>query len=348
MPYTIQVQDVQNNVAIKKICGVRTDSPEFLALVNEVENSLMIRGGWFDLEQRIQFCLSSHYLVWPEFVGTVLAIRFCHGDVAVSRNGWYSFAPRAAHGRRGYGWGDGFNGGGYGHRGHESDVVVENANSRPCYNDISGGNGKQVRYSVPNADDIGKTITLYGKQYGGQPLQERVNGSVVNGLTIAAANPFSSTTALVTEIQSIVREPTSGMGYLYEYDPVCGTLRDIAAFRPGETHPRYRCSRILNNRERAKDANGCCWTQVEALIKLKFIELTNERDFIPVDNLRALKLGIQAVLLEEANEDEAAAEKWALAVHELNLESFDKSPDDQIVFENNTFGDTRVGRRRLW
>lgn len=348
MPYTIQLQDAQKDVSLKKICGVRTDSSEFLALVNEVEKSLMIRGGWFDLEQRIQFCLSSHYIVWPEFVGTVLAIRFCHGDVAVSRNGWYSFAPRAGHGRHGFG---GFNGGlgegGFGLR-HQDDVVVENANSRPCYNDISGGNGKQVRYYITNADDIGKTITLYGKQYGGQPLQERVSGSVVNGLTIAAANPFSSTTVLVSEIQSIVREPTSGMGYLYEYDPVCGTLRDIAAFRPGETHPRYRCSRILNNQNRSKDANGCCWTQVEALIKLKFIELTNERDFIPVDNLRALKLGIQAVRLEEANEDGAAAEKWALALHELNLEMWDKNGDDTIVFENLTFGDSRIGRRRLW
>ena len=332
MPYEKQILDVQKDVAIKKICGVRTDSCEFLALVNEVEKSLMIRGGWFDLEQRIQFCLSSKNIVWPEFVGTVLAIRFCHGDLAVSRNGWYSFAPRAGYGGRGFG--GGFNGGGYRYGyNHQDDVVVENANSRPCYNDISGGNGKQVRYYITNADDIGKTITLYGKQFGGQPLQERVNGSVVNGLTIAAANPFSSTTALVTEIQSIVREPTSGMAYLYEYDPVCGTLRDIAAFRPGETHPRYRCSRILNNREGARDSNGCCWTRVEALIKLKFIELTNERDFIPVDNLRALKLGIQAVRLEEANEDQAAAEKWALAIHELNLESFDKSPDDQIVFK---------------
>ena len=315
MPYEKQLQDVQNDVAIKKICGVRTDSSEFLALVNEVEKSLMIRGGWFDLEQRITFCLSGHHIVWPEFVGTILAIRFCHGDVAVSRNGWYSFAPRAGHGRHGLGGfgggfnGGGFNGGGFGHHRGEEDVVVENANSRPCYNDVSGCSGKYVRYYVVNSDDIGKTITLYGKQFGGQPLQERVNGSVVNGLTIAAANPFSSTNVLVTEIQSIVREPTSGMGYLYEYDPVCGTLRDIAAFRPGETHPRYRCSRILNVPRRALDANGCCWTPVEALIKLKFIELTNERDFIPVDNLRALKLGIQAVRLEEANEDVGGGRK---------------------------------------
>ena len=351
MPYKITVANVQSDVAIKKISGVRSDSPEFFALLNEVEKSLMIRGGWFDLEQRVNFCLSGHHIVWPEFVGTVLSVRFCHGDVAVSRNGWYSFAPNG-NGHRGRGYG-GFNGGGFvngvgfGH-GRDSDVVIEDANTRPCYNDISGGSGKLVRYYVTNANDIGKKITIFGRQFGGQPLQERENGTFVNGLSLVASNPYSSTNVLVTEIQSIVREPTQGMAYLYEYDPSCGTLRDIAAFRPGETHPRYRCSRILNVPRRALDAQGCCWTPIEALIKLKFVELCNERDFIPVDNLRALKLGIQAVRLEEANDDAAAAAKWALAISELNMEMLDRHPDDQLTIVNNTFGDVGIPRRRIY
>lgn len=350
MPFKLTVADVQKDVAIQKISGVRTDSPQFFALLNEVEKSLMIRGGWFDLEQRITFCISGHHIVWPEFVGTVLAVRFCHGDIAVSRNNWYSFAPKGNRfDNRGYGgFNGGFNGDGFGIGRGEFDVVIEDAPSRPCYNDISGGSGRYVRYYITNPNDLGKKVTLYGKKYGGQPLQEAENGVTVNGLTLAAANPWVSTNDLVTDIQSIVREPTQGMAYLYEYDPECGTLRDIAAFRPGETHPRYRCSRILNVPRRNADANGCCWTQIEALIKLQFVELCHERDFIPVDNLRAVKLGFQAVKLEEANEDEAAANKWALSLHELNLELRDRNPDDQITFQNNTFADVGVPHRRIY
>lgn len=357
MPFKIMVKDVQDDIAIKKICGVRTDSRDFFALINEVEQSLMHRGGWFDLEQRIQFCIAGCHIVWPEFVGTVLAIRFCHGNVAVSRNGWYSFAPNQSmnNGRHGFGngFGEGFRVGsnwdnaGFG----GGDVVVEDANSRPCYNDVSCTTGSQLRYYVVNPNDVGKTITIFGKKFGGQPLQERSpTGAIVNGTTITAANPFGQGFDLVASggIESIIREETESMAYLYEYDALTGLLRDIGAYQPGETHPRYRCSRILNVPRRTIGPNECCFTPIEAKIKLKFVELKNERDFIPVDNLRALKLGIQAVKLEEKNEDGAAAEKWALAVHELNLESFDKSPDEQIVFQNNTFGDRARTHRRIW
>lgn len=350
MPYKIQFQDVQNDLAIKKICGCRPDSPDFLALVNEVEKSLMIRGGWFDLEQRVTFCISGCHIVWPEFVGTVLAIKFCGGEVAVSRNGWYSFAPNQSMrgGRRyNFGLGEYRHDGNYGH-----DVVVEDSPMRPCYNDVSCSTGSMVRYTIVNPNDAGKKLTIYGKKVGGQLLQERVDGAFVNGLTLTAKNPYAQTFDLVAPggIQSIVREPTESMAYLWEYDPACGALRDIAVFQPGETHPRYRASRILNipRRNNADNNGACCFTPVEALIKLKFVEIRNERDFIPVDNLRALKLGIQAVKLEEKNMDGEAAGKWAMAVHELNLESWDKNPDDQIVFQNNTFGDVGRPHRRIY
>lgn len=351
MPFKLQVSDAQKDVGIQKISGVRPDSPDFFALLNEVEKSLMIRGGWFDLEQRITFCLSGRRIVWPEFVGTVLAIRFCHGNVAVSRNGWYSFAPNQSmqrgH-RTGTGWGGfPFGGNGFGIDGSQGpDVIVEDDNSRPCYNDLSCGSGSLIRYTIERSNDVGKTITIFGKKFGGQPLQERVDGAWVNGVTLTAKNPYAQGFDLVTDIQSIVREPTEGPGYLWEFSPETGLLRDIAVFRPGETHPRYRCSRILNVPHRTNDVNGCCWTRIEAKIKLQFVELTAERDFIPVDNLRAVKLAIQAVKLEEKGQDGEGM--WAKAVHELNLESFDKNPDDQIVFQNNTFGDIGRPHRRLY
>lgn len=341
--FKCQVCDAKKDVGIRKISGVSPDSDEFLALLNEVEKALMIRGGWFDTEQRFTFCVTGCHVVWPEFVGTILGVRFCGGDV-VMQNNWYSFS---GHGRSGFfGEGTGYNGGlGFHH--NRSQVVMEQANNRPCYNDVSGVSGKQVRYYIVNPNDIGKKITIYGRKFGGQPLQESVNGTTQNGVTIVAANPFSATADFVTEIQSIVREPTQGMGYLYEYDPNDGSMRDIAAFRPGETNPRYRASRILNI-PRNSGINGCCTTKVEALVKMQFVELTNDRDFIPVDNLRAVKLGIQAVRLEESGDDVAAVTKWTLAIKELNMEMQDKSPDDQIVFENATFGDTRIGQRRIY
>lgn len=358
MPFKLQFSDVQNDIPILDIAGCRPDSERFLSMVNEVEQSLMIRGGWLDLEQRIRFCISGCHIVWPQFVGTILAVKFCDGSVAVSRNGWYSFAPNQSsnYGNRGglnnfsLGFGttqyNGADGDGF----YLPERVIEDDNARPCYNDVSCSTGAYIRYTVDKPNDNGKKITIYGKKVGGGLLQERVDGAYVNGVTLTAKNPYAQGFDLVAPggIQSITREATEGCGYLWEYDPACGTLRDIAVFQPGETNPRYRTSRIIQGYRRTPDSSGCCWTPIEAKIKLQFVPIRHERDFIPVDNLRALKLGIQAVKLESKNEDAAAEQKWAMAVHELNLELRDKSPEDKILFQNNTFGSGGLPHRRIY
>ena len=340
--YEITLEDAKNDVALKQISGTCSSSAEFLALINEAEKALAIRGGWFDLQQRITFCLSGCRIVWPDFVGTIKGVRFCRGGLASMQNQWYSFVNN----NFGGGWGDGYGRGygGYGDNGYafngahghrHANCVIEDDGTRPCYNEISGTTGKQIRYCVVKAEDVGKKITLFGKQYGEQPLQERQDGAWVMGQTLTAANPYIQTANLITEISSITREATNGMAYLYEYDPNTGLLRDLAVFKPYETNPRYRCSRIQNRIEGRKDSNGVCWTSIEALVKLKFIPLVNDRDFLPISNLRAVKLAIQAIQAEQANNDELAQTKWAKAVEDLTLELEDKQPKKQIPVRVN-------------
>jgi len=62
---------------------------------------------------------------------------------------------------------------------------------------------------------------------------------------------------------------------------------------------------------------------------LPVVPVKHPRDFLAISNFRALKLGIQAVKLEEANDDAAAQVKWLLAVKELNLEHDDEQPKKQ-------------------
>jgi hypothetical protein len=337
--YELTVDDARNDVAIKQISGVCSDSDEFLALLNEAEKSLAIRGGWFDLQQRIHFCLTGCCIVWPDFVGTILGIRFC-GGLAQMQNQWYSFVNNdmgqnlnAAYGF-GSGYGDGFtqSWGGSGTYAGRSACVVEDAGTAPCYNEITGSTGKYVRYYIVKPEDIGKKITIFGKQYGGQPLQEKdANGNWVMGVTLTAASPFASTAMLVTEITAVTREETQGTAMLYEYDPVANKLRDLSAYKPYETNPRYRASRILNrSKDGKKDENGVCWTSIEALCKLKFLPLKHDRDFLPISNLRAVKLAMQGIKLEQEGNDQAGAVKWALALEELALEQEDKQPKKSI------------------
>lgn len=337
MPYKIQLQDARNSGILRSISNVGTASQAFVDLLNEAQEGLGIRGKWFDLEQRIKFCLSSNCVVWPEFVGTILAVKSCNGLASV-QNQWYSFVDNyfGSEGTGFGGLGSGYGYDGFYRSGGGSRCVIEDYISRSCYNEITGTTGKIIQYSVVKNQDLGKKITLYGKKYGGQPLQELdASGNWVDGLTLTAATPYVRTTDLITEITSVTREATQGMTYLYEYDSSTGKLKDLAAYSQNETNPRYRTSRILNMPTGKKDSNGVCWTSIEALVKLKFIPVVDERDFLFLDNLRAVKFAMQAIIAERANQDQEAIVKWAQAVGELNLELDDRKPKRQVPVRMN-------------
>jgi hypothetical protein len=80
------------------------------------------------------------------------------------------------------------------------------------------------------------------------------------------------------------------------------------------------------------------FVQVEALVKLQFIPAVSDNDFLFIDVEPALKLAMQAVKLEEQNQDEDAATKWLLAIQELNMEDRDKLPGNQTVFVESVIG----------
>lgn len=348
--YTKTLGDARNDLSLKQVSGCCSTSDEFTALVNEVEESLAHRGGWFDLEQRITFKIRGNRLIWPHFVGTVLGVRMCDGGLATMSNQWFSFLNggqggnwRSAYGFNGPmglngfgnygGYGVGINGGfsGTGKNG----VVIEDDGTRPIYNEIPNQTGCLIRYNVVNKNDYGKTITLFGKHYGGQPLQEpeddSTDAATINGLTLTAEKPYAQSSQFITNLESITREPTESLAYLYAYDPALDIQYDLAVFQPQETNPRYRASRIVNGLYSGQNGNvngqnGECSTNIEALVKVLLFPVKNDRDFLPLSNFRALKLGMQAVQLEQSNNDSNAVAKWLEAVAELNREQGEKQP----------------------
>lgn len=323
MPYKFQLSDAKASYEIQSVAGACSNSAEFLALVNTVIRRLMRRGNFHELEWIVRVCISSCNVVWPEFVGTVLAMRFCRDNQSPMHNKWYSVIGTG-------------NCGGFG-----PGISVREGNTSPTYNQISGNTGKLIRYYPIKNADIGKTITLYGKQYGGQPLMEFVDGVWRQGLTLTAAAPFGTTTVLVTEITSVVRQASQGPLYLYEYDAATDTLRDLAIYSPNETNPRWRTSIIDGSCSIpfCTDANGAKTARVDALVKLEYKPMVNDWDFMLVDNYDAIALGIQAIKLEQANQMDEALKMWMAAIAEMNCETRDKQPDLQTSIRSNIWGD---------
>jgi len=338
MAYKYKVSDLKNST-IKQIAGVCLDSQSFLDTVNEVQRRLMRRGNFFDIEQLIRLCVHDACITWPRYVGTVLGARLCDGSVAEIKNKWYSILGGAR---------------GLNEAGHGYDLVLEDSNPRPIYRQVRTGTvGKKIRYYIRYQNDVGKTIKIYGKQYGGQPLQELDStGAYVDGITLTATSTTPAESDLyVTEITSVVREATQGMAFLYEYDDVTGSLRDLAMYEPNETNPRYRSSVIRNfccapGCNETVTVSGTDYTRrqvhIEAIVKLEHFDVTNDNDFLLIDNFEAFKFGFQAVKLEEANDDERAEVKFLKAVRELNFEDRDKNPAAQTAVRMSVVGGTCI------
>lgn len=333
--YRSQLQDARNDIGIKNVAGKCANSAEFSDLINRVTRRLLKRGAWWGSEVVVKLCVYGCDIVWPRYVGTVMGIRTCCGGQMEIKNNWYSIlGPHHGHS---IGW--------------HSDLHMTDNGTAPCYSEISGNTGKFIRYHIVKNEDVGKTITFFGKQYGAQPLQELVNGVWQMGQTLIAVPPvappavsYTQTTTLVTKIEEVTRQATQGMTYLYEVDPTTGLLRDLAVYEPNETNPQYRRSTIhgINALPSYTDSYGRKVRTIEALVKLEFVPVVNDRDFLLVDDFDALAMGIKALRLEEADDAQNAEIYFTKAIRELNFESRNRNPGSQFVVKSNVMGSSRT------
>lgn len=289
---------------------------------------LLRRGGWFDTEFLIKVCIYGCHITWPAFVGTVLWTDFCNGDIQPVNKWWSVIGKRPCEGKY---LGLDYN---YG-----APMLVDD-NTAPTLNDITGSTGKYLSYHVVKAQDIGKKITFYGKKYGGQPLQRWTGNQWVNGLELSAQKPFGNTNILVSKIETLTREATQGMSYLYEYDPDTQKRRLLGVYEPNDTNPEFRRSRIQGycNIPGVEDDHGRMRKWVEALIKVRYVPCVNENDFLIIDNFDALAMCVQSIRHREAHEYEDAEATMLMAIRELNMELRDKVPSNQTAVRVNVTG----------
>lgn len=318
MAYEITLGDARNDIGIRNVSGLCASSEQFAAQVNSVTRRLLRRGSWFNTEQLMRVCYEGCRVVWPRQVGTVLGLRVpCGGSMEI-KNKWWAVT-------------------GYPHGGWCGNAVMRDDDTAPCYREIISNTGKYLRWNIVKRNDVGKAMRVYGFQYGNQPLQEKnAAAQWIPGISIVAAAPYAQTTTLVTKVTQInFPETLEGMSYLYEFDPTTGAQIDLGEYQPGETSPSYRVSRVNGSGPGYVDGYGRCVRQAEALVKLAYVPALVDEDWLMLGNLDALKLGIQALRLEEQNDDVQAQIKISLAIKELNMELRERNPSQQTVIRTN-------------
>jgi len=91
-----------------------------------------------------------------------------------------------------------------------------------------------------------------------------------------------------------------------------------------------------------EDANGQKIFTCEAMCKLAYFPVVNDRDFLFIDDFDALAYAIQASNFDEDNDAQNAELYFTKAIRELNFESRDKNPGQTFVVKNRVMGSCRV------
>lgn len=326
------LQDAMDDLAIRRIASYCPTSPEFIDLVNRSVRRSMRRGDFVGTTAIIYVCTYNGCVVWPRYVQNVRKLSYCHNSIPV-KNQWYSFMEGVCNRTGSWTWN------GLGGNWVDSQGLLLQQGRSSLFQDIQG-DGRLVRAYVRCPNDEGKTVTIFGVDNNGQPLQtQNLDGSYSMGVILTLPDPttqFVSTNQYVRSIDYVLKDETECPVGLYAYNASTNLLEDLAQYDPSETRPSYEKTKL--SAANGFGNAGCCSKGVLALVKLKYYPAKNPTDILYIDNLDALQFMIQSCKLGEAGDINGSRAMRLESVNELNRQLEDESPDDTFSANNATFG----------
>jgi hypothetical protein len=325
-----------------RIANACPDSTEFALKANAAVRQLMNRGDWWSNVAVVDCCVCANgLLVWPRGVSTILALNVC-GNPTVMQNRWYNFRPMD---REYYQWG-------LDHQryGYCGEIVTSTLGTSPVFNQILT-TGFKIRTFIRQPSDVGKKITWFGIDGNGQVVRtQRSDGTWQDGVEVTLANPSVDTPMEFQRVTRVIKDPTNDVLDCYQFNVAQGFLLDLAHYQPSETTPEYIVTKITGHRRGNVGVllNNTGNARVTALVKLNFVPFVFDNDVVQIDNEDAIRdMIISLEKKEQGNIGDSQAMELS-AIREMNRQSETKMPENQIVFENQTFGDTCIGSRRIY
>ncbi len=317
----LTLAEAKDSIELKSVSGMCSSSRDFLSLLNQAVRKLMNRGSWFGTVQRIRVCSYDCKVVWPRFVGTVLAINL-KGTHSTVKNNWYEFLSFS-------GCDIAINGAFPFINGSFSSPTTSDGGLQSVFNPIACSHPVYVRVYPSVRADVGKRVTIYGVDHNSIPVRTKISSTEwQDGETVPLAIPYVQTTTLFRSVDRISKPVTQGIVRYYQFQPVGEYTYDLVQHDPTETTPVYRSSKIPSGA-------GCCLKSIDALVKLDFIPVVADSDIVQISNLDAIALMMSAIRNSNAGNKQEALSEEADAVRELNLELRNKFGNSQTVTRVN-------------
>lgn len=314
-------------------CG---DNPNLLPLVNEgcrllwnaidsIHHTALYRFRVGDS------CCGARFITWPYEIETIESMRVCNGLVPV-KNTYYEFIHNGLGNIQYQGdwvnYGVGYGNGRFRMLGDREEV--------PTYEDIRGTAKKLKAVNSLPADD-GTQVLLLGYDDNNQWIRTLQSGIYKDGelLTLNASSPPTSTNyfSSIKGVQFSVT-PRNGAIYLIEVNTIDSSERTISEYQYNEQNPVYRRS-ILSGTQFSKCIS------VDALVRLRFVDVIYDTDYLQIGNLGAIKTILLALQKRENGDLQnfQLYKQAALDILDDELRSYQGvSPKKNISFQ----------RRELW
>lgn len=314
---------------VANVAGVNVNDPQFASYVNEAVSMLMNLGNWWGTVQTMTGQIYQGCVVWPHNVTTVLAMDICNQRVRLA-NYWYQFTPKIS-GKyaalyRKFG----------GYPCQES--VVQFSGTTPLFDPPTASNPFALQFTCDNPADYGMTVTVYGVNAatGTEVFSNRPDGSSQRGLLVTLA-AVVATTVVFSAVTAIVKDVTTGDVRAWQ-QVAGGNGTCVGIFGGSQTNAEFLFSQLSS-------VNPGLSYSMSALVKIGFEPVSQDADLLPIGNIEAIKMMIQAIRLRESVNIEGAVGFEKDAVRRLNMELRTRFPDQQTVIAMHAFGTAQPMRR---
>lgn len=292
------LRDVRQSRLPESIGSCAGGNALLLSTLNEAQQRLIMDEaqpdeGWWGSWAIMAFDVSRDepYFVTPRGVARVTALDICKKPV-VLRNQFFEYLD----------FGNGLKPGGCCDRSPCGTLTAYDRGPVPTFSELEPPN-KTLRAYITDATDAGKRVLISGKDAFGNIIYTQDGFDRASGEFMEFTSPFVDSVNEFTEISGIQKDITNGQVQIFEVDTITTDERLILTMEPGETTASYR----------RYYAHGLPTThcgdetiQVSAVVKLDFIPVVADTDYLIIGNLPALKEECQAIRYSEMDNPNAA------------------------------------------
>jgi len=293
----------------------------------------MKAGRWWGTFRQMAICAPNNCIVWPASVRNVERLINCHEVIPV-RNSWFeyqTFVPPP------------------GLKRCEYDCVDQllDRGMTPVFLEPVGTN-KKLRLYAASSTDYGKRVLIDGLDANGQRIRtyDSVTDVWVFGEYVTLATPFATTTNFFkAPILALQKPITNDVVRMYTVDTDTSEEVQIGDYQSWEDNPTYRKTFFtrpacpppnvsqVNHETTGCERVPCARPIFRAIVRLEFIPVENDADFLMIGDIGSIETAAQALQLRQKNDFNGYGAMWKDAIGSMRQwhQSYAGQPENTVI-----------------